>query len=195
MAPPPPTYIRSILGVPDTVPSVTDSVLVIIDAQNEYVNGLLQVADVDSSRKAIRNLLQKYRDANGHVVHVVADTPAGAPIFTPSTPLADIIDELQPRSNEPVVHKHHASSFTGTTLQKVLADLGDTKNLVLTGYMAHNCVSATARAGAELGYNIYVVRDAVGDRHLPELDAALLVKVSLAELADVVATIVDSKDI
>lgn len=42
---------------------------------------------------------------------------------------------------------------------------------------AHNCVSATARAGAELGYNIYVVRDAVGDRHLPELDAALLVKV------------------
>lgn len=66
------------------------------------MNGLLQVADVDSSRKAIRNLLQKYRDANGHVVHVVADTPAGAPIFTPSTPLADIIDELQPRSNEPV---------------------------------------------------------------------------------------------
>lgn len=44
---------------------------------------------------------------------------------------------------------------------------------------AHNCVSATARAGAELGYNLYVVRDAVGDRHLPGVDAALLVKVRI----------------
>ncbi|KIW09928.1 hypothetical protein PV08_11704 [Exophiala spinifera] len=195
MSPPPaPTYIRSLLGIPDTVPSVTDSVLIIIDAQNEYANGLLQVADVDSSRKVIHKLLQKYRDAKAHVVHVVHDAPAGAPIFTPNTPLAEIIDELQPLSDEPVVHKVHATAFTGTTLQNVLSELG-AKNLVLTGYMAHNCISATARAGAELGYNVYVVRDAVGDRHLPGIDAELLVKVSLAELADVVATIVESKDI
>ncbi|KAH8698487.1 Isochorismatase-like protein [Talaromyces proteolyticus] len=188
------SYIRSILGIPVTIPRLTDSVLVIIDAQNEYISGLLQVEDSETSRKVIYGLLEKYRNVGSDIVHVVADSPPGAPIFTPNTPLADILDELKPLDNEPVVHKLHASAFTETTLQSILTNLGK-KNLVLTGYMAHNCVSATARAGAELGYNIYVVRDAVGDRHLPGVDADQLVKVSLTELADVVAVIIDSKDL
>jgi nicotinamidase-related amidase len=44
--------------------------------------------------------------------------------------------------------------------------------------MAHQCVSATTRAGAELGYDISVVRDAIGDRHLPGATAEELVRVS-----------------
>jgi hypothetical protein len=46
------------------------------------------------------------------------------------------------------------------------------------GYMAHQCVSATTRAGAELGYDISVVQDAIGDRHLPGAKAEELVRVS-----------------
>ncbi|KAF1817381.1 Isochorismatase hydrolase [Eremomyces bilateralis CBS 781.70] len=189
-----PQTIRSLIGVSPSAPSVTDSVLVIIDAQNEYANGKLKVADVEVSQKVIKALLDKYRASNGSVVHVVADTPPGAPIFTPGTELAEIFEELTPKANEPVVHKHHASAFTGTDFQEQVTKTGK-KKLVVVGYMAHNCVSATVRAGAELGYDISVLRDAVGDRDIPGANAEELVRVSLAELADTVATILDSKDI
>ena len=43
---------------------------------------------------------------------------------------------------------------------------------------AHNCISATARAGTELGYDISVVRDGVGDREIPGATAEELVRVS-----------------
>lgn len=47
-----------------------------------------------------------------------------------------------------------------------------------TGYMAHNCVSATIRAAAELGYDSYAVKDAIGDRDIPGATAEELVRVS-----------------
>lgn len=190
-----PQNIRSILGIPPTVPSVTDSVLAIIDAQGEYAEGLLKVERGPETRAVIKSLLDRYRAAgSGGVIHVVADTPEGAPIFTPGTPLAAILPELTPVDGEPVVHKTHASAFTGTTFKEELDKTGR-KKLVVVGYMAHNCVSATVRQAAELGYTVYAVRDAVGDRHLPDATAEELVRISLAEVADVVATIIDSKDV
>lgn len=64
---------RQIVGVPPSTASTKDSVLIIIDAQNEYANGHLTVKNVAESRKAIKTLLDKYRAAGGHVVHVVHD--------------------------------------------------------------------------------------------------------------------------
>lgn len=126
--------IRQILGLPPTLPSVTDSILVIIDAQGEYAEGLLKVEHADASRAVIRVLLDRYRAAAGSVIHVVADSPAGAPIFTPGTSLAAILPELTPAAGEPVVHKVHASAFTGTTFE---AEIRKTqkKKLVVVGYM------------------------------------------------------------
>ena len=46
------------------------------------------------------------------------------------------------------------------------------------GYMAHVCVSSTARAGDELGYDISVVKDGIGDRDVPGATASQLVEVS-----------------
>ena len=61
--------------------------------------------------------------------------------------------------------------------------------------MAHVCVSTTARQAAERGYDVIVVRDAVGDRDIPGVKAEQLVEVVLAELADAFATVVDVADI
>lgn len=66
---------------------------------------------------------------------------------------------------------------------------------MLVGYMAHVCVSTTARQAAERGYDVIVVRDAVGDRDIPGVKAEQLVEVVLAELADAFATVVDVADI
>lgn len=129
----PPSF-RSLIGLQPSTASTADSVLVIIDAQNEYATGKLAVCDVEASRKVNASLLKKYRDAAAPIVHVVHETPAGAPLFTQGTPLADEMDELKPRGDEVVVTKNFPSSFTGTNLKEQLTKIGRNK-LVLTGYM------------------------------------------------------------
>lgn len=125
---------RQIIGVPPSTASPKDSALIIIDAQNEYAAGKLKVSNVETSRKAITSLLQKYRDANGQVVHVVHETPDGAPVFTPGTDLAKEFEELTPKGNEKVVRKNYPSSFAETDLQQHLESIG-IKKIVLVGYM------------------------------------------------------------
>lgn len=125
------TSFRQLIGVQPSTASVADSTLIIIDAQNEYAEGKLKCSNTASSRKVIASLLQKYRQGNGKVVHVVHDTPDGAPVFTPGTKLAEEFEELAPKEGEKVIHKNYPSSFAGTDLHK---HLGGGK-IVLTGYM------------------------------------------------------------
>lgn len=125
---------REIVGRSPSSATTKDSTLIIIDAQNEYAEGQLKVFDAPTSRKAIESLLNKYRDAGGNVVHIVHDTPEGAPVFTPGTKLAEEFEELTPKSGEKVIHKEHPSSFADTDLQQHLESLGS-KKIVLTGYM------------------------------------------------------------
>ena len=86
---------RDLLGIPASTASTSDSALIIIDAQNEYASGALTVTNAAASGKVIAELLEKYRKANGKVVHVLHKTPEGAPIFTPGTELADEFKELK----------------------------------------------------------------------------------------------------
>jgi hypothetical protein len=65
------------------------------------------VKEVDKSRKAIAELLERYRASKSDIVHVVHATPDGAPVFSPGTKLADEFDELTPISGEKVVVKQH----------------------------------------------------------------------------------------
>ncbi|KAL8648707.1 MAG: hypothetical protein Q9226_005891 [Calogaya cf. arnoldii] len=152
---------RSLLGMPDSKPTPSDAVLVIVDAQNEYDHGLLAIYEVEESRKAIGNVLEKWRGGGGDVVHILHQVPEGAPLFTPGTELAEEFEELRPKDGEE----------------------------------AHVCISATSRIGAELGYDVSVVSDAIGDRDIPGAKAGVLVDTVLAELGDVSATIVKSADL
>ncbi|GAP82972.1 putative isochorismatase family [Rosellinia necatrix] len=194
---------RQTIGVPRSTASTGDSTLVIIDAQNEYATGLLRTEGAGATRAANAALLARYRAAGAPVVHVVHRTPDGAPVFTPGTPLADEFDELRPAAaaatgggggDESVVVKQAPGSFTGTALQEILERTGR-KKVVLTGYMAHVCVSTTARQAAERGWDVLVAKDAVGDRHIPGVDAAELVRVALSEIDDAFGTVIESKDI
>jgi len=188
------TSLRTILGASPSTATTSDSTLIIIDAQNEYAEGQLKVSNVASSRKVIASLLQKYRDANGKIVHVMHSVPDGAPVFTPKTKLAEEFDELKPKDGEKIIHKQHPGSFAETDLQEYLKK-ENTKKIVLTGYMAHVCVSTTAREGDQLGYDVLLAEDAIGDRDIPGVSAEQVTKVALSEIADAFGTIIQSKDI
>lgn len=159
-----------------------------------YADGLLKTAEIDSTRENIKALLDRYRKSSAPIVHVVHEVPAGAPLFTPGTPLADEFEELKPVSDESVVVKHHPGSFTDTNLNDLIEKTGR-KKLVLVGYMAHVCVSTTARQAAEKGYDVILPREAIGDRDIPGAEASVLVDIVLSELADAFGTVVSVSDI
>ncbi|KAB2577655.1 putative isochorismatase family protein [Lasiodiplodia theobromae] len=192
---------RDLAGIPPTVATPSDSILIIIDAQNEYASGALAVRDVERSRAAIASLLQRYRSAsNGHIAHVVHVVPEGTPVFTPGTALAEEFAELAPRSTaesggrEVVISKKFPGAFAETGLGDFVKSTGKTK-VVLVGYMAHVCVSTTAREADQRGLQVVVVEDAVGDRDIPGGSGQEVTKWVLAELGDAFGTIVKSADI
>ncbi|KAJ8113558.1 hypothetical protein OPT61_g4340 [Boeremia exigua] len=203
---------RELLGIRPGTASTSDSALIIIDAQNEYAQGQLKVTNAESSGKAIASLLEKYRAAGGKIVHVMHQTPEGAPIFTPDTELAEEFSNVaakvtstcfSPRESETYLYeqdgeekiwKQFPGSFEQTSLHDTLQSWG-VKKVALTGYMAHVCVSTTAREAMQKGYEVILVEDAIGDRDIPGVKGEELTRVALAELADVFGTIVQSEDI
>ena len=49
---------------------------------------------------------------------------------------------------------------------------------------AHVCVSTTARVGAELGFDVVLAEDAIGDRDIPGASGADVTKMVMLELND-----------
>ncbi|KAH7406811.1 Isochorismatase-like protein [Phaeosphaeria sp. MPI-PUGE-AT-0046c] len=189
-----PQSFRSLLGMPASTASTSDSALIIIDAQNEYASGALTVTNAAASGKVIADLLEKYRSANGKVIHVMHKTPEGAPIFTPGTDLAEEFKELKAKDGETTIWKNFPGSFEQTSLHETLESWG-IKKVVLTGYMAHVCVSTTAREAFQKGYEVVLVEDGIGDRDIPGVQGDEVTRVALAELADVFGTVVKSSEI
>jgi len=185
---------RQLLGVPPSTASTSDSALIIIDAQNEYASGKLTVTNAETSGAVIASLLEKYRKANGKVVHILHKTPDGAPVFTQGTPLADPFPSLTPKKGEEVIWKHFPSSFAETNLKSLLDGWG-LKKIVLVGYMSHVCVSTTARDGDQRGYDVLIVEDGVGDRDIPGATGEEVTAMVLKELGDCFGTVVSSKDV
>ncbi len=179
-------------GATPAAARLSDAVLLIIDAQREYVDGQLPLAGIDKALAAGGELLTRARATGTPVVHVLH---RGAGVlfnretigFQPAAPLI-------PRPGEAVVEKTLANSFAGTGLREVLAASGR-RSLIVIGFMTHNCVSSTVRAAREIGYACTVVAAATATRDLPDgrggtVPAATLQTACLAGLGDTMAKIV-----
>jgi biuret amidohydrolase len=72
----------------------------------------------------------------------------------------DIVDELQPLANEPVVDKPGKGSFYATDLETIL-NVRDIKSLIVTGVTAEVCVQTTVREANDRGYEALVLADCI----------------------------------
>ena len=172
---------------------IAESVLVLIDVQNEYFYGPLKLTGVEAAAKVAAGLLQRARAAGAPVVHVRhRGRPGGA--FDPEAERGQIHVSVAPLEGEAVVEKGLPNAFAGTTLGEVLAGLGP-RPLILAGFMTHMCVSATARATLDLGHRSTVAMDATATRDLPDptdgvLAAETVHRAALAAIADRFAAVV-----
>ena len=94
--------------------------------------------------------------------------------------------EFAPHAGEIVTQEHWCSSgFANTDLDLQLKKHG-IHQLIAIGLIAHTCVEATVRYGAELGYEVTVVRDATTSYSDEHMHAAL--DINLPNYASVVTT-------
>jgi len=75
------------------------------------------------------------------------------------SPDSNFLPDLAPQRGETVLDKTAVSAFAGRDLHDRLSDLG-VRHLLVAGVLANGAVELTARAAADLGYNVVVVADA-----------------------------------
>lgn len=191
------TTLRDIVGLGHSPSSISESALIIIDAQNTYREGTLQLEGVEPALEEARTLLERFRAAKRPIFHIQHDAGAGSPYDTQAA-IGQIADIVAPRPGEPVITKQFPSSFVQTDLAEQLNAAGVT-NLILVGFMTHMCVNSTARGAFSLGYNPTVVASATASRALPArgtgapLPAGQVHEAALAALSDLPSAVVDQQ--
>jgi nicotinamidase-related amidase len=168
-------------------PPLAASTLVIIDAQNEYLDGKLALPGVAPALAALARLLRRAREAGAPVVHVQHKGRPGG-LFDLEARGGAIIEAVRPVGGEAVLLKSLPNAFAQTDLDATLKKL-ERPQLVFAGFMTHMCVSSTARASLDLGYKATVAADAAATRDLPDpmggtIGAEALHRAALAALAD-----------
>ena len=171
-------------------PPLAEATLVLIDYQNEYCEGPLKLVGVEAAILRAAALLQAARRAGARIIHVAHKGAPGG-LFDRAQKRGGFIDALAPAQGEPVVEKTFASAFAGTELESLIAGAGAA--VVFAGFMTHNCVSSTVRAGIERGYAMTVAADACATRDLPlagrVVTSAEIHEAELAGLGDAHAAI------
>lgn len=182
-------------GAAPSPATMANGVLVIIDAQREYTDGLLPLTGVDAAVDALAALLDKARKAGAPVVHVRHKGSPTGKAFNPTLSGFEIVKQLTPRDGEKIVDKGLPNAFTGTDLADHLKASGR-KNLIVGGFMTHMCVSATVRSATDHGFMSTIAADTVATRDLPDATGGATVgadainRITLAALSDRFAWIV-----
>jgi ureidoacrylate peracid hydrolase len=87
--------------------------------------------------------------------------------------VARIHSEFEPQPGDIVALEHGCSSgFANTDLDLQLKKHG-IQQLIVMGLIAHKCMEATVRYGAEFGYEVTMVKDATASYSDEEMHAAL----------------------
>ena len=188
-----PTTLRALAGLPLEPAALSDSALILIDCQNTYTYGVMELAGVQAALDEAAGLLDRARSAGIPVIHIQHDDGPGS-LYDVSGHSGAIVERVAPRDDEQVVVKNYPNSFVATDLDAELKAL-NAQNLVIAGFMTHMCVNSTARGAFNLGYSPTVVAAATATRALPgvphgEISAENLQAASLAALSDLFAIVV-----
>jgi nicotinamidase-related amidase len=185
--------LRELASLPAVPARLADSTLVLIDCQNTYTHGIMELDGVQAALEQTAQLLDRARSAGIPIIHIQHSDGPGS-LYDIEGESGAIVASVAPREGEPVVVKQFPNSFVQTDLDDRLKGLG-ASNLVLAGFMTHMCVNSTARGAFNLGYAPTVVAAATATRTLAGPDsapvpAAVMQSASLAAMSDLFAIVV-----
>ncbi|MFM9834718.1 MAG: cysteine hydrolase family protein [Methylophilaceae bacterium] len=186
--------LRDITGMGYSQAGLKDSALIMVDCQNTYRHGVMQLTNVEAAIKEAQKLLGMARDLKVPIIHIQHDAGMGTP-YDVSAEIGQISAEVAPKNGEAVVTKNYPNSFIATPLEAQLKALG-IENVVLAGFMTHMCINSTARGAFNLGFKPTVVASACATRTLvgakgKVIDAQTMHDAALAAIRDLFAVVVD----
>lgn len=187
--------LRNITGLGHEAPSLKDCALVMVDCQNTYREGIMQLTNVEDAIVEAQKVLERARDLDIPVIHIQHDAGEGTP-YDVSAEIGQISSEVAPKGSEVLITKNYPNAFIQTSLDEELKKTGRT-NIVLAGFMTHMCINSTAHGGFNLGYSPTVIASATASRPLEAangkvLSAEQVHEGALASTRDLYAAVVDT---
>ena len=189
--------LREISGLGNQPANLKESALILIDIQNTYRRGLMQLTNVEPAILKAQALLQLARSLKVPVIHIQHDAGPGSP-YDIHSDIGAISPEVSPIAGEKVIIKNYPNAFINTSLDAELKALG-VQHIVLAGFMTHMCINSTAHGAFNLGYAATVVASTTATRPLMSTNGRLvsaeeLQHGALAATRDLYAVVVDDID-
>ncbi len=135
-----------------SLPGRSATALLVIDVQHGVV------AQAHRREETIANIQELVTQARRHHVPViwVQHSDEGLPIDSDDWQL---VEELTPNADEPLVRKNFRSSFEATDLESLLA-ARHVGHVIVSGAQSEFCIRHTITAALERGYDVTLVADA-----------------------------------
>jgi nicotinamidase-related amidase len=170
--------------------------LIVIDVQQEFDEPEWGERNNPGAEAKIAEALDAWREREAPIIHVRHESPPDEGVFIPGTPGVDFKAEATPLPGEQVITKHVNSAFIGTDLEEQLRSAG-VEAVALVGLTTDHCVSTTARMAGNLGFETWVLEDAVATfaRTAPDgevIPAETMHRTALASLNGEFADVIDT---
>lgn len=138
--------------------SMKDAALLVIDIQNSFsARPLWLRRSTPDFEKNVTRLIAAFREAEQPVIYFLHSD--GDPGFEFNGPHYRLMEFLDRRDDEPLLHKTSANAFTSTGLLRMLLQLG-VRRLVISGIRTEQCCETTARLASDLGFEVDFVTEA-----------------------------------
>ena len=111
------------------------------------------------AEKNIERLLAAWRSKGRKIIHIKHLSQKPSSIFFKDSLGCEFLENLKPLQGELVIEKTKSSGFAETDLEGMLGKESYT-DIILAGFTANECIDATARDAAALGFNAFVASDA-----------------------------------
>ena len=177
---------------------MTPPTLIVIDVQRAFDDPVWGERNNPEAEAHIAEAIAGWRARGAPIIHVRHRSIDPEGIFVPGTPAFEFKPEAEPHDGEPVITKDVNSAFIGTDLEERLRN-AEVETVALVGLTTDHCCSTTARMAANLGFQTWVLADAMATfpRRAPDgemIDAAAIHRTALASLDDEFAEVMPTAD-
>lgn len=135
--------------------------LLILDVQKGFDDPYWGKRNNQEAEGNISRLLTEWRNRKGHIIYTKHLS------LEPSSPLhhrnklgVEFKEMIKPVDGEIIFTKNVNSGFIGTELESYLKQ-NQVKSVVITGLSTQHCVSTTTRMSGNLGFNTFLISDAI----------------------------------